>query len=348
MSDDVREPQPGADPPAAASTKRPTPRRRWWRAVAVVVLVLSLLVNGVLLFSGGGKVGAWRAAEGKAEYEKAYATVLASMPPPVEERYVRTRYGTAHVLRFGDASDTPILLMPGWGSGIPMWQENLPALVKDRTVYAFDAVGDAGLSIQDVPFESTADEAAWVAETVQGLGLDQVHLVGHSFGGRIAAEVAVRHPERVATLSLLEPAQTFAWFPAEFILWSIPAQIPLLPQSWRDAALARIGGVEEIDPNDPMTALIDAGTKHYSPQRVLPQPLSDEEIAALTMPVYVAIGGASTAHSDVAKAVERARTVPRASVQVYESGTHSLPMEQPDQIGAELLAFAAARDRSRP
>jgi pimeloyl-ACP methyl ester carboxylesterase len=32
-----------------------------------------------------------------------------------------------------------------------------------------------------------------------------VHLVGHSFGGWLAANYAVRDPERLASLSLLEP-----------------------------------------------------------------------------------------------------------------------------------------------
>ena len=38
------------------------------------------------------------------------------------------------------------------------------------------------------------------------LGVDRAHLVGHSWGGAIALELAAQHPTRVASLVLLEPA----------------------------------------------------------------------------------------------------------------------------------------------
>jgi 3-oxoadipate enol-lactonase len=45
---------------------------------------------------------------------------------------------------------------------------------------------------------------------MDSLGIPQAHVVGHSFGGNIALELARRAPERVSTLALLEPPLVFA------------------------------------------------------------------------------------------------------------------------------------------
>lgn len=332
----------------AKVTKRaPKPsRRRWGRRVLVLGLTLSLLAN--LWFwstRDTTPIGAWRSVEGRTTYLQAYDEVLAVMPEPARRVDVQTSYGSVHVARFGDAGGTPVLLMPGWGSGIPMWKDNLPALLGGRTVYALDALGDAGRSEQTVPLDSARAQADWVSQTIASLGLERVHVVGHSFGGWTAANLAVHHPEQVATLSLFDPVQTFSTFRWQIYAWSIPATVPILPQSWRDAALARIGGVEEIDPSDPMTRMIDAGTQHYVSRRSFPAQLTDEELAGLSMPVYAAMAGDGAVLADPVAAVHRGEDlVPDIQITVWEGATHSLPMEDPARAGREVLAFLDAHE----
>lgn len=314
------------------------------------MLVLSLLSNLWFWTTGDGPaVGAWRSAEGRDAYLEAYDDVLATMPEPEERLDVGTSYGTVHVARFGEGDGIPVLLMPGWGSGIPMWRDNLPAWVSERTVYAVDALGDAGRSTQTVPLDSPRSQAAWVSETIFELGLESVHVVGHSFGGWSAANLALHHPDQVATLTLFDPVQVFSTFRWQIYVWSIPASVPVLPQSWRDEALARIGGEEDLDRSDPMTRMIDAGTQHYVSRRPFPDQLTDEQLRTLSMPVYAAMAGDSSVLADPAAAVERGRElVPDLSIDVWSDATHSLPMEDPERVGREVLTFLADHETSSP
>ncbi len=69
-----------------------------------------------------------------------------------------------------------------------------------------------GFGDSDKPIGAAYD-APFFARAVIGLldtiGLDRVHLIGNSLGGRVALEVGLRHPERVDRLALLAPS--LAW-----------------------------------------------------------------------------------------------------------------------------------------
>ena len=124
------------------------------------------------------------------------------MPSPARTIDVKTSYGTVRVYQFQTldpevhGADAPVVLLPGRTSGVPMWGANLRGLLAQRTVYALDALGDAGMSVQTRAIESSADQGAWIEETLASLGLRRSHLVGHSFGGWLAANYAARHPPR--------------------------------------------------------------------------------------------------------------------------------------------------------
>ena len=55
------------------------------------------------------------------------------------------------------------------------------------------------------PPVSIADHAADAAALLDHLGVRRAHIVGHSTGASIAAQLALDHPEKVHTLTLLEP-----------------------------------------------------------------------------------------------------------------------------------------------
>lgn len=180
-------------------------------------------------------------------------------------------------------------------------------------------------------------------EAMTALGLGRVHLVGHSFGAWSAANLATRHPDRVATLTLWEPILVLAGLRWQMYVATLPSALPFLPESWRRKGLASIGGAAEADTaSSPIGAMIDAGAAGYRAALPTPAQPDDAALARLTMPVFVGLGGRS-AVTDTTAAAERARALPNATVRVWPDGTHSLPMEHPDELLAELSALIARR-----
>lgn len=100
----------------------------------------------------------------------------------------------------------PVVFIHGSGPGVSAWANwrlIIPIVSKYRRVLAPDMVG-FGYTEKPSGVEYTMDN--WVQQTVEfldALGLEQVDLVGNSFGGGLALAMAVQHPERVRKLVLM-------------------------------------------------------------------------------------------------------------------------------------------------
>ena len=96
-------------------------------------------------FAGPPGVGHFRSAAGEQEYTAAYDEAMARLPEPSAVHDIRTSHGTMRVYEWATEENrekTPVVLVPGRASGVPMWAQNLPALTAERRVLAFDAIGE--------------------------------------------------------------------------------------------------------------------------------------------------------------------------------------------------------------
>jgi len=101
----------------------------------------------------------------------------------------------------GDRDAEPILLLEGLGGDIPGWRRNIPELAKELFVIAFDFRGNGRSDAPDEPvtMATFVEDAVAVLHLV---GVDSASVYGQSFGGMVAQEMALTHPERVRSLVL--------------------------------------------------------------------------------------------------------------------------------------------------
>ena len=98
----------------------------------------------------------------------------------------------------------PVVLLHGVPTSSFLYRKVIPALAEQglRGV-AFDFPG-LGLADRPAGFDySWSGLARWTGEAIDALGIDRCHLVVHDIGGPIGFEWAVRGPERVLSLSVL-------------------------------------------------------------------------------------------------------------------------------------------------
>lgn len=137
-----------------------------------------------------------------------------------------------HRLHYLDeGSGAPVVMLHGNPNWTYYWRKLIPALSDRYRCLACDHIG-CGLSDKPVDsrYEYTlsqrlADVEAWL----DGLGVrDNIHLVAHDWGGMIACGFAVRHPERIAKLVMLNTS-AFRLPPSKPVPWQLRlARTPLL------------------------------------------------------------------------------------------------------------------------
>jgi pyruvate dehydrogenase E2 component (dihydrolipoamide acetyltransferase) len=107
-------------------------------------------------------------------------------------------------LRQGEGGE-PLVLLHGFGGDLNNWLFNLEPLSAERAVYALDLPGHGG-SAKDVGDGDLAALVGAVRGFLDALGLERVHLAGHSMGGLVAGALAAESPERVLSLTLIDTA----------------------------------------------------------------------------------------------------------------------------------------------
>lgn len=107
-----------------------------------------------------------------------------------------------------------VLFMHGIGGNRSNWRAQLPAFAAHFSCVAWDARGYGASDDYEGPLEFD-DFISDVLRVLDYFGVQRAHLVGLSMGGRIAMRVALLHPSRIATLTLVDTHEGFEAFSPE-------------------------------------------------------------------------------------------------------------------------------------
>lgn len=112
---------------------------------------------------------------------------------------IRVLDSTIHYLEAGEG--TTFVFLHGNPSSSHLWRNVVPDV--PGRVLAPDLIGMGRSGKPDIAY-SFADHARYLDAWFDALGLDQVVLVGHDWGGALAFDWAARHPDRVRGVAFME------------------------------------------------------------------------------------------------------------------------------------------------
>ncbi|MEU5879978.1 alpha/beta fold hydrolase [Spirillospora sp. NPDC047279] len=249
-------------------------------------------------------------------------------------------------------SGPPVVLLHGRGGHLETFARNLPALAAaGRQAIAFDLLGH-GLTGRPPAARYTVEElTAHALSVLETLGLDRADLVGQSLGGWTAALLALRAPERVRRLVLIEPAGlqseaerlTDATTRAAYERGGRAYADPT-PESVRTRLAGLLADPGRVDPE-----LVEVRTVLYRPEQARQvhrlvraagndrSLLTPRRLAWLTMPVLFVRG--DEGHTPPAVVAAAREAVPDANVLTVPGARQWPQFERPELVNEALIEF---------
>ena len=120
---------------------------------------------------------------------------------------VTARRSRISMLTMGTGPD--MLLIHGLGGTKASFFDTAAALSRSYRVHALDLPGFGSSSKSTTAAYDAGYFADELSALMDAMGIERAHIVGSSLGGRVALEIGLREPERVAAIALLCPAVAF-------------------------------------------------------------------------------------------------------------------------------------------
>ena len=268
--------------------------------------------------------------------------------------FVSTTDGTRiHYEVTGKPGATPVLMIQGLGASKNAWNLQRIAMATRFRIISFDNRGAGRSDKPTVPFtlEQMAEDAIAVLD---GAGIETAHVVGASMGGVISQIVAVKHPHRVRSLTLVCTAcRNHPWRQELLQSWAKTAeekgmievgkeaaQWVMSPRSFRRLvpAFTWMGPLAALRPRHSFVSQIHAILNTR-------EDLVDQ-LSTITAPTMVIVGNQDilTPRGDSEEIAER---IPNAELVVISGAAHGLMMEHSSTFNKILIEFLQRTELAR-
>jgi pimeloyl-ACP methyl ester carboxylesterase len=263
--------------------------------------------------------GIYRSSSGQHAVEQSYREHLQRWAVPLRHHTVATREGDTFVLDCGPTDAPPVVLLHGAGSNSAIWQADASRWSLTHRLYMVDLVGEPGLSASSRPPLNSDAYALWLDDLLDKLGVEAAGFVGVSLGGWLATDYAIRRPSRVERLALRAPGgigrQRYGAVLAALAL------IPFGEPGTRRALRIALGPGRIPDPVIDYMLLIQ---RNYRPRRDTLPVFSDNDLKAITAPLFVVLGARDRMLNSHDTAARLTRLQPAASINLLHGSGHGL------------------------
>ena len=242
----------------------------------------------------------------------------------------------------------PVVFLHGWPTSSYLWRNIIPSLAKTRRVIAPDLTG---YGRSDKPLDiiySLDNQSKIFGEFLDRLGIKKTALVVHDFGGPIGLLWAVRNPEKLERLAILNtflhPKLPFL-MNLLFLATKIPGIGKWFATPWGIAMTIKLGVSNKNVLTKELIETYQAPFEHTDAQKALLKVFNDtkldelneviQKLPALKVPVFILYG-----EKDIWLAPEMIKIkneLPHARIRAIPKCSHFLQEDQPEMVG-ELLA----------
>lgn len=270
---------------------------------------------------------------------------------PGESRYVRVGNIDTHQVVAGEGP--PLLLLHGLGASVITWRDNIGPLSRAFRVYALDLPGHGDSDKPDIDY-SADTVVQFLLGFVESLGIERPRMIGNSIGGALALITALRYPDLVDGLVLVDSGGLGREVPLYVRLVSVPGLGELLESSkvggtrfmlynvFHDRSFVTQDLLDELYRCRQMPgakeAVVRAVRNTVNLMGVRTQYVLVDALKSLDLPLML-VWGAEDRILPVSHAYRAAEAAPHARLEVYDGCGHWPHMERAADFNRAVVEF---------
>ena len=268
-----------------------------------------------------------------------------------------------HYVEAGEGQ--PILLISGAFSTYRHWNRVIPYLSKYYKLFCIDYLGAGDSDKPRSGFGYTIEEQAdLIVKMIDTLQISKVQILGVSYGGAIALNLAARYPEKVDKIISIEgngingnKHQKFSYGPMEDLLrFPVIGEIPIgvirsgltdkfvtksvMGKAWENLSEIERKEVREIISQNNRTA---SRISWYHISRTLKTSRDfTDDAKTISIPILY-LYGENSDYQNMAKANASflKNHLPNVEILSFQDGIHDLQLQKPEEVAALVLEFLA-------
>lgn len=236
------------------------------------------------------------------------------------------------------AADLPVLVLHGWGAHLEAVEPIVAALEGETRVVALDLPGFGQSDPPPEPWDAD-DYMRFVLRFLDELGVERCHVLGHSFGGRVAICLAAERTERVGRLLLcdaagLRPKRGMKYRAKVSVAKAGKVAGRLGAEGLQDRLRSKVASSDYLNASEAMRGTF---------RRVIEQDLSDRlpRIGATTLLVW----GDRDDDTPLWMAHRMEELIPDAGLAVFEGAGHYSYADEPGRFGSVARLFLCEQPR---
>jgi proline-specific peptidase len=288
-----------------------------------------------------------------------------------KEGYIEVEGGKVWYQIVGSGNATPLLLLHG-GPGAPShYLKPLERIAVDRPVIFYDQLG-AGRS------PAPADSSLWTVERFvkelaqirAALGLEEVHILGHSWGSMLAMDYMLTEPEGVKSLIFASPALNIRRWTADArqLLKALPEETQAVIERHETEGTTNTPEYQAavmdyyalyLSRSDPWSPDLLAafegfntdlygymwGPSEFTATGTLQDYNREPDLPKLDLPVLFTAGRYDEATPETVQHFQS--LVPGAEIHIFEKSAHVPMLDEPDTYAETVRSFLDNAERAR-
>jgi len=245
-------------------------------------------------------------------------------------------HNNGHLFYESAGTGEPLVLVHGFTLDHRMWKPQVAHFAGSRRVITYDARGFGASSLPSTPYSHVEDLVALLDHA----NVERAHFAGLSMGGRIAINLALSHPDRVQSLTLIDSA--LDGYPNE-VDWNVFAMrdgLARAKQRWLDHHIFDAARKHPTVQKELADIIADYSGWHWLNEDTFAAPSTNarERLHEIETPTLVMVGEYDLPYfQNIASTI--AHGIPDAQFTIIPSAGHMSSMEAPVFVNSALATF---------